>query len=130
MFIYSVGLVPGDFVPSRNNHNTRDVTSQLQQLSNQVCLVLPTSTSQHGMLLSLVLCSLQAAKFIFVRRDGHRTLLQRPYTGPFKVLSPGPKTFQIDKCDKEETVSIDRLKSAHLEVHVDTPTASPSQKVC
>lgn len=29
---------------------------------------------------------LQQAKFVFVRRDTHRTSLQRPYEGPFKVI--------------------------------------------
>ena len=33
------------------------------------------------------------AKYVYVRRDGTKGSLQRPYTGPYAVLTPGDKTF-------------------------------------
>ncbi|KII71861.1 Transposon Ty3-G Gag-Pol polyprotein [Thelohanellus kitauei] len=47
--------------------------------------------------------------------DGCRKGLQPPYQGPFKVLEFGPKAFKIDLHGRTESVSIDRLKIAHID---------------
>ena len=53
---------------------------------------------------------------MFVRHDSHRTPLTRPYTGPYRVISHGEKTFTIQMSSKEEHNSIDRLKPAHCDM--------------
>jgi len=40
--------------------------------------------------------------------------LDAPWTGPWKVLRRGPKTYTIDWKGKAYTVSIDRLQPAHM----------------
>ena len=65
----------------------------------------PAPTSQHGAVSSSVPHNLQQAKFVFIRRDAHRTPLQRPYEGPFKLIQPGPKFFKVEKGGKQETIS-------------------------
>ncbi|GBN63731.1 hypothetical protein AVEN_12984-1 [Araneus ventricosus] len=70
-----------------------------------------------------------------------RCSLSQPYTGPYKVLSRTNKNFIILKDNKKVTVTIDRLKPAHLLLDnvnsseskhdspgVDTPSSTPSAK--
>ena len=52
---------------------------------------------------------------IFVRDDSTHKPLQPPYCGPYKVLNRADKYYTLDINGHKETVSIDRLKSAHLE---------------
>lgn len=55
---------------------------------------------------------LQSCPFVFIRRDAHRGPLERPYDGPFRVISRSEKTFRIDLGHRSDSVSIDRLKPA------------------
>ena len=82
---------------------------------------LPTPTARHGPHKSAVPVSLAKAPFVFVRKGAHRTPLERPYEGPFRVLERKEKTFKIERGTKTELVSIDRLKPAHLDI--DNPVA-------
>ena len=52
---------------------------------------------------------------MFIRHDAHRTPLQRPYDSPFQVIAAGEKTFRVQIGNREELISIDRLKPAHLD---------------
>jgi len=64
---------------------------------------------------SYVPTELRRAQFVFVRRDAHRMPLQMPYTGPFRVLEAGDKSFLLAVAGRQDRVSIDRLKPAHLD---------------
>ena len=55
----------------------------------------------------------------FIRRDGHKTPLQQPYMGPFRVIQHGEKYFKIDYGGKPESISVDRLKPAYTDPEVD-----------
>lgn len=52
---------------------------------------------------------------VFVRHDAVRKSLQPVYDGPFPVLKRTDKTITIKKLGKEDTITIDRAKPAHLE---------------
>ena len=112
--------VPGDFIAKEGQHT--DHNSQLQQLRERVGTLAPVPTSRHGIVSVSVPAKLQQAQYVFVRRDAHRTPLQRPYEEPFRVIETEPKTFKLDKRGKTETVTVDRLKLAHLDV--DSPVRS------
>ena len=49
------------------------------------------------------------------------------YEGPFRVITSSPKVFTIERGGKLETISVDRLKPAHLDfdMPVPTPTSRP-----
>ena len=113
--VYGAPLsVPGDFISS---HSTcSDSKFQLQRLRDQVRSLAPIPTSQHGVVPDSVPRDLQQAKFVFIRRGAHRTPFQRPYEGPYKVIQPGFKTFKIDRGGRPETVTVDRLKPAHIDL--------------
>jgi hypothetical protein len=51
---------------------------------------------------------------VWLRTDRVRRPLEAPYTGPFKVVSVGPKIFVLDVGGRQQSVSIDRLKPAVL----------------
>jgi hypothetical protein len=56
-----------------------------------------------------------------VRHGAHRTPLQAPYDGPFRVLERRSKSFLLELNGKQDVVSLDRLKPAY---GVFTPTIS------
>nr|VZI38823.1 unnamed protein product [Spirometra erinaceieuropaei] len=64
---------------------------------------------------------------VFVRCDRARQPLKSPYEGPFRVLARNTKTFRILCNDKEDVVSVDRVKAAVAEEPPDLPQ---EQKIC
>ena len=67
--------------------------------------------------------NLQNSKFVFIRRDGHRSTLQPPYEGPFHLLRAGPKYCHVDLGNRHDFVSVDHLKPAHADPDVPVTTA-------
>ena len=113
--------VPGEFFPahtSQPNHN-----SELQRLREQVQALVPIPTSHHGIIPISIPPDLQHSQYVFIRRDSHPTPLQCPYEGPFKVLQLGEKNFTIDIGGRKDTVSVDRLKPAHIDPEFQVPVA-------
>ena len=102
-----------------------DRSIRLQQLRDQVRSLVPVPTTPVHV---SVPRNLQWAKFVFIHRDSHRTPLQRPYEGPFRVIQPGPKTFQVDIGGRNETVSVDRLKPANVDMEQPPQVAKPSRR--
>ena len=51
---------------------------------------------------------------MYVRKDSHKHPLQRPYDGPYRVVSKSDKYFTLYVKGRTETVSIDRLKTAFV----------------
>ena len=66
---------------------------------------------------------LQSCSHVFIRTDSVRKPLQPPYTGPYKVIDRKNKYFSIVVNGKEQNISIDRLKPAHLDTDI-TPTVT------
>ena len=58
---------------------------------------------------------LQDATHVFVRRDAVKGPLDKPYDGPFTVLSRTDKTITVERRGKRDTVSLDRVKPAHMD---------------
>ena len=115
--------VPGDFVT--NSNYDIDHRSHLRWLWERIGTLAPIPTSQHGVHPAALPKSLQDSGFVFIRRDAHRTPIQRPYEGPFQVIKAGPKTFRVNIGGKTETVSVDRLKPAHLDFSCPFEVAQP-----
>ena len=78
---------------------------------------------------------LATATHVFIRHDAVRKSLQPPYHRPYPIIKRADKHYTIKLNDRTDTVSIDRLKPAHLDSTVSevpnfqTPTTSfiPSQ---
>ena len=110
--VYGAPLtVPGEFFPSSTE--AQEPNKLLTALRAKVKNFAPIPTSRHGLPHASVPSDLKDSQFIFIRRDAHRSPLQRPYEGPFKVLEAGAKSFTIDKGGRPELITVDRLKPAH-----------------
>ena len=105
--------VPGDFIPSSCAPN---VENFLPRLRKKVTGFAPIPTSHHGTRSSSVPTDILKSQYVFIRRDNHKSPLERPYEGPYKVIEAGSKVFTIDKGGKSDAVSIDRLKPAHFDI--------------
>ena len=78
------------------------------------CLqVVPTRLPQHRR--THISNDLATCTHVFVRNDAVRKPLQPPYNGPFLVLKRSPKHYTIDYNGQPTTVSLDRIKLAHLD---------------
>jgi len=76
----------------------------------------PKQISHHRRQPTHIPAELQGCTLVFVRHDAHRLPLQCTYDGPFKVLEQTAKYFTLDLNDKQDTVSVNRLKPAFLDV--------------
>jgi hypothetical protein len=125
--VYGAPLtVPGEFIPG--SANAPDPDRHLERLRDTVGQLRPVPTSAHCTPPTAVPHDLSSAKFVFVRRDGYRKPLQPPYDGPYKVTEAGNKTFKLKIGNREETVSIDRLKPAHLDIDSPVQVAQPPRR--
>ena len=68
--------------------------------------------------------TLHSTPFVFLRCDAVKKPLQPPYSGPFKVIKRTDKYFVLDINGKHDSVSIDRLKPAYIEVPIPMPSTT------
>ena len=104
--------VPGTFVPPSHDP---EVSDHLQRMRNTAGRLVPAPDAWHGAKATTNAKSLGEAEFVFVRRDAAHGLLQTPYTGPYRILQRQEKYFIIQCGEREESISIDRLKAANAE---------------
>lgn len=123
--VYGAPLtVPGDFIAAPSGRDDPPATV-LSRLRERVGTLAPVPTSHHGLMPRYVPPVLHTSDFVFLRRDALRSPLAKPYEGPFKVLQRRPKAYVIDYGGRRETVSIDRLKPAHLDFAKPVQVAAP-----
>jgi hypothetical protein len=126
--VYGAPLsVPGAFlgVPSTDP----DSSTFLQQLRAKVGDLAPTPTSTHGRNIKPhVPQRLDSSDYVFVRRDGYNSPLNPKYDGPFKVIHRTPKFFRLQLGDRQDNVSIDRLKPAYTDKSQPVQVARPPKR--
>lgn len=113
--VYGTTLrLPGEFFdpPVADDGRPREFLPQLREAMAQLRAVPGTRHIQHS---SHVPASLADCTHVWIRKDGYRRPLQRPYDGPFAVISRHPKFFTVALGARVDNVSIDRLKPAFLE---------------
>ena len=104
--------VPGTFVaPSKST----EAADHMQRMREMVGRLVPAPDAWHGTRPAANSGSLGDAEFVFVRQDASHGPLQTPYTGPYRVLERQEKYFIIQCGEREESVSVDRLKAARAE---------------
>jgi hypothetical protein len=67
-----------------------------------------------------------ACTSVYIRRGGTLPLFAPLYAGPYAVLKWGEKVFRLQVGDREEAVSVDRLKP-HTGAEPVQPAASPKR---
>ena len=115
--VYGTTLrLPGEFFDTSCANNAVPdplcYVTKLKTAMQQLKAVLPRQ--HHNK--EFISKDLMTCTHVFVHRDAVRKPLQRPYDGPYKVLQTAEKHFTVGVKGKEEVISIDRLKPAHLDL--------------
>ena len=114
--VYGTGLrLPGEFFTSHDGDNT-DPASYVVQLKHTMRALRYTPPQQPQQPRGQVDSSLGSASHVFVCHDAVKRPLQQPYDGPFRVLARSDKFYTLDLNGRRDTVSVDRLKPAHLDL--------------
>ena len=117
--------LPGEFFlqdtsPATGNSST--LLTTLKTAMRMLRAVPPRASSQPY---TYVHKDLSTCTHVFVRTDAVRKPLQPPYEGPFKVLKRDPKFFTLELNGRTDTVSLDRLKPAHMDSLPQPQPATP-----
>lgn len=92
----------------------------LHDLQTNMRSIQPPQPQYHGSTPTHYPTNLGSTGWVYVRCDSHRGPLQRPYTGPFRVIEKGEKSYKVCVNGKEEHVTVDRLKPAYFEHESDS----------
>ena len=110
--------VPGEFFPP--DHNA-PVEQRIRQLRHIVGKFRPCKQTYQSVGPKYMPNTLSTCEYVFIKHDAHRTPLTRPYRGPYKVKERKDKAFLISINDRDDWVSVDRLKPAYLDEHQPVP---------
>ena len=122
--VYGTTLrLPGEFFASSPYSTLSDPSDFVSKLKSHFHSVrpIPPRTTQRNSNLPHVLST---TTHVFVRHGGVRKPLQSPYDGPFEVLSRTDKHFTVKLNGRTDTISIDRLKPAHIDTEQSPNTST------
>ena len=113
--VYGTALhLPGEIFET--SRSTKLSPGFLRDLQETMRNLQPSKPKYHGHRQTHYPSNLGSTGYVYVRCDSHRGPLQRPYSGPFKVIQLGDKFFTVDMNGKEEKITVDRLKPAYVYV--------------
>ena len=119
--VYGTTLrLPGEFFTPSSTTSLPDPSDFLNTLKSHFLHIKPISPRPATTKTNLP-PDLSTATHVFIRHDAVRKPLQPPYDGPYPVIKRTDKHFTIKINNRTDTISIDRLKPAHL----DTTDAAP-----
>ena len=119
--VYGTTLrLPGEFFQQSTTDTPPDPMILVTRLRDTMCEIRATPVRPQPQRNVHVSKDLSSCTHVFIRHDAVRKPLQQPYDGPYRVLARAGKHFKIDINGRQDTVSLDCLKPAHL-----APTNSP-----
>ena len=127
--VYGTTLrLPGGFFPPQSADSSSDPGSYVVSLQNRMQLLQATLPRPVAHTPTSISDTLKDASHVFIRHDAVRKPFQPPYDGPYRVLERATtgKYFTLDVKGRRDTVSVDRLKPAHLDTAGDSPPAVTS----
>ena len=123
--VYGTTLhLPGEFFTSSLSSTLADPLDYVTQLKSHMQQLQPSATRPTHRR-SHISDTLATCTHVFIRRDAVRKPLEPPYDGPYPVIKRTDKHFTINISGRIDTVSLDRLKPAHLDSSADIFTPSP-----
>lgn len=105
--------LPGEFFQSSPTNSMPDPSQFLNQLRTHFWAIKPTSPplpNSH----SSVPHTLSTTTHVFVCHDAVTKPLQPPYDGPYPVIKRTNKHLTVNIKGKNDTISVDHLKPAHI----------------
>ena len=130
--VYGTTLrLPGEFFtpsPTTSLPDPSEFLNKLKASFRTLATTSPRLTNRN----SNIPDGLSTATHVFVRHDAVKRPLQPPYDGPYRVVKRTDKHFTLSINGRNDTVSIDRIKPAHLDIehstseHSSTTTPTPS----
>ena len=122
--VYGTTLrLPGEFFDPESSAAFADPADYVTRLKLIMSKLKATPVRKQLPRKTYVCDELSSATHVYVRHDGVKKPLQQPYDGPYKVLKRNNKHFTVEIRGKRNTISLDRLKPAHLDL---PPTLSES----
>ena len=122
--VYGTTLrLPGEFFDTTSTSTLPDQHIYVSRLRNTMQHIRPVPTSHHATRSTHVSKDLSTCTHVFIRHNAIRKSLQPPYDGPFKVIKRADKFYTILVNGHQQTISLDRLKPAHID---DSPSSSSS----
>ena len=106
-------VVPGEIFPYDSTADQSHVET-LRRIVRDLTPCRPSKQHQHTT--SFVPAELKSSDCVFIREDVHKPPLSNPYRGPYRVLARTDKSYRVQLDNKEDWISIDRLKPAYLDV--------------
>ena len=121
--IYGTTLrLPGEFTKQYTvdaNTDLENYSDKLRVAMSRLRLCPPRDTQQHNI---FQFKEIATCTHVFLRRIAIAPPLTAPYNGPYKVIARSGRVMKILVKGKIETVSLDRVKPAHLECEPTTGT--------
>ncbi len=112
-------LVPGEFASPHPHRDTiTDPSTYAGQLRATMTSLSPIASRPLPSISTYLPTALGSCTHVFIRRDSVKKPLQSPYDGPFRVVCRTPKYYQLEMYGRHDTVSVDRLKPAHVDVTI------------
>ena len=119
--VYGSSLrLPGEFVDPTSGRTAQPTSAFLRDLQQTMQTVLPPPPVYHNNCQHYVPDNLAQTGYVYVRVDNHRSPLQRPYEGPFRIVSIDDKYFTLDLNGRFDKISVDRLKPACISTQPDS----------
>ncbi|XP_036347925.1 uncharacterized protein LOC118757307 [Rhagoletis pomonella] len=105
--------LPGELVVSNGYNNEVDNTNEILVKLRKYFSNVRSKVVHHNKGYSFVPKNLDTCEYVFVKVI-HKSNLQSPYEGPFKIISKNSKVFKIQYGNMIKTVSKDLLKPANI----------------
>ena len=123
--IYGTTLrLPGEFTKQYNvdaNTDLENYSDKLRVAMSRLRLCPPRDTQQHSI---FQFKEIATCTHVFLRRIAIAPPLTAPYDRPYKVIARSGRVMKILVKGKVETVSLDRVKPAHMECEPTTGTTT------
>ncbi|KZC10011.1 PREDICTED: uncharacterized protein LOC107188143 [Dufourea novaeangliae] len=124
--VYGATLkVPAEFLDSEELDSNPQIF--VQEFRRQMREIRPVPVAHHIRNRPFQYKDLYSCSHVFLQVDSLRGALEQPYSGPHRVIDRiSDRVFRIDLDDRNEQVSVERLKPAYIAVELDDqPAASP-----
>ena len=123
--IYGTTLrLPGEFTKQYNvdaNTDLENYSDKLRVAMSRLRLCPPRDTQQHNI---FQFKEIATCTHVFLHRIAIAPPLTAPYDGPYKVVARSGRVMKILVKGKVETVSLNRVKPAHMECEPTTGTTT------